>query len=153
MSHFIHSKEICNLQQAFMAMDYNGDGRFSKEELKVACLLLNYSKNEIDTILEECDANINGYLDYTEFLTAASNWKKLFSKAKLKAAFDAFDTNKDEFISMTELKEKLSNDENVSEEAWLQIFQEVDTNHDEKIDIQEFEEAAFIKDSFRELGK
>ena len=149
ISHFTHTTEIYELQQAFMAMDYNGDGRLTTEELTVACLLMNYSKNEVQNIINECDANMNGYLDYTEFLTAASNWKKIMTKGKLKATFDQFDLDKDGYISILELKELLSNNHTVEQEVWEEIFNEVDSNHDGRIDMEEFENAVLVKDTFR----
>ena len=149
ISHFTHCAEIYELQQAFIAMDYNGDGRLTTEELTVACLLMNFSKNDVQHILNECDANMNGYLDYTEFLTAASNWKKIMTKQKLKAAFDEFDIDKNGYISIAELKEMLTNDHIVEDQVWEEIFNEVDSNHDGKIDLEEFENAVLVKDTFR----
>lgn len=148
MSHFTHNAEVYELQQTFMAMDYNGDGKLSHEELTVACLLMNYSKNEVENILFECDANMNGCIDYTEFLTAASNWKKVMNKSRLKLVFDEFDLDKDGFISIFELKQMLGNDQ-VEDDVWEEIFGEVDSNQDGRIDFQEFEEAVLVKDTFR----
>ncbi|OMJ70049.1 hypothetical protein SteCoe_32068 [Stentor coeruleus] len=149
VSQLTHTKELYQLQEAFIAMDYNGDGRLTREELMVACLVMDYSRDEVEGILNECDANMNGYLDYTEFLTAATNWKKLMSKTKLRGTFEAFDLNRDGFINIAELKEMLSNDHNVDEDVWIEIFNEVDINKDGKIDIDEFEEAVLNKDTFR----
>ena len=145
VSHFTHSSEIYELQQAFIAMDYNGDGKLTTEELTVACLMLEYTKEDVSNILAECDANMNGSLDYTEFLTAASNWKKDLSKNKIKATFECFDIDKDGVISLPELKEMLSNDMGVEEEIWNEIFGEVDSNRDGMIDPEEFETAVLLK--------
>jgi calcium-dependent protein kinase len=145
VSHFTHTSEIYELQQAFIAMDYNGDGKLTTEELTVACLMLEYTKEDVQDILGECDANMNGSLDYTEFLTAASNWKKVLNKNKLKATFDCFDIDKDGVISLPELKEMLSNDMGVEEEIWNEIFGEVDSNRDGMIDPEEFEAAVLLK--------
>lgn len=144
VSHFTHNTEIYELQQAFIAMDINGDGKLSWEEINVACMLLNYNKDDFESIMNECDANMNGCIDYTEFLTAASNWKKLLNKNKLKASFDAFDTDRNGVITLMELKEMLSNDNDVEEEVWEEIFEEVDTNCDGKIDAEEFENAVLL---------
>ena len=145
VSHFTHSSEIYELQQAFIAMDYNGDGKLTTEELTVACMMLEYTKEDVQNILAECDANMNGSLDYTEFLTAASNWKKALNKNKIKATFECFDIDKDGVISLPELKEMLSNDMGVEEEIWNEIFGEVDSNRDGMIDPEEFETAVLLK--------
>jgi len=125
-------------------MDINGDGKLSWEEINVACMLLNYNREDFESIMNECDANMNGCIDYTEFLTAASNWKKLLSKSKLKASFDAFDTDRNGVITLKELKEMLSNDHDVEEDVWQEIFEEVDINCDGNIDAQEFENAVLL---------
>ena len=145
ISHFTHTNEVYELQQAFIAMDINGDGRLSWDEINVACMLLDYSKEEFESIMNECDANMNGCIDYTEFLTAASNWKKIINKNKLKATFEVFDVDRDGVISLWELKEVLKNDHHVDDEIWQEIFEEVDVNKDGKIDIEEFEAAVMLK--------
>jgi calcium-dependent protein kinase len=144
ISHVTNNREVYNLQQAFIAMDFNGDGKLNKEEITVACMLLDFPKDDVLRIMSEADANINGVLDYTEFLTAASNWKNMMNKNKLKLAFEAFDINKDGFITISELKELLGNEMGMEEEVWQHIFNEVDINNDGKIDLQEFEDAVLI---------
>ena len=146
VSHLTHNREIQDLQQAFIAMDFNGDGKLNVEEMGVACMVLNYTKEQFEEILDECDANMNGCIDYTEFLTAASNWKKLLNKQKLKASFEAFDTDKNGMISVMELKDALKNDHIVEEEIWNEIFAEVDLNKDGMIDMEEFEAAVLLKE-------
>ena len=145
ISHLTHNREIQELQQAFIAMDFNGDGKLNIEEMGVACLVLNYNKEQFEKILDECDANMNGCIDYTEFLTAASNWKKLLNKQKLIASFEALDTDKNGMISVIELKDALKNDHIVEEEIWYEIFAEVDLNKDGMIDMEEFEAAVLLK--------
>lgn len=144
ISHCTNTTEIYNLQQAFIAMDINGDGKLSWEEINVACMLLDYSKDDFESIMNECDANMNGCIDYTEFLTAASNWKKLLNKNKLKASFEAFDLDRNGFISLLELKGMLSNDHDVEDDVWQAIFEEVDANGDGQIDCEEFENAVTL---------
>ena len=71
------------------------------------------------------------------------------TKQKLKAAFDEFDIDKNGYISIAELKEMLTNDHIVEDQVWEEIFNEVDSNHDGKIDLEEFENAVLVKDTFR----
>ena len=48
-----------------------------------------------DEILESLDKNRNGVIDYTEFLTAASNKEKLLTDKNLRFAFRMFDKDGD----------------------------------------------------------
>lgn len=145
ISHFSNSSEIAELQKSFIAMDLNGDGKLSVEEISIACLLMNYSRKDLLRIMGECDANMNGCLDYTEFLTAATNWRKILNKKKLKIAFQSFDTDKNGVITLLELKDMLKNDQYVNESLWHDIFEEVDINKDGVIDESEFEAVMVIK--------
>ena len=94
------------LKKIFISFDTNGDGQLDKEEL-----IDGYEKvfndrklaeDEVDRIIEEIDIDGNGVIDYTgiiyiyiymyiEFLMANIKKEELFSKNKLKAAFDMFD--------------------------------------------------------------
>lgn len=145
ISHFCNSSEISELQQAFISMDLNGDGKLSLEEVNIVCLLMNYPQKDMKQLLEQCDANMNGCIDYTEFLTAATNWRKVLNKNKLKAAFESFDIDKNGAISIIELKQVLQNDYQVDENIWEEIFLEVDTNKDGAIDMLEFHSAVMLK--------
>lgn len=147
ISHFCNSSEISELQQAFISMDLNGDGKLSPEEINLVCLLMNYPQKDMNNLLEQCDANMNGCIDYTEFLTAATNWRKVLNKNKLKASFESFDLDKDGAISLLELKQVLHNDYQVEDLIWEEIFQEVDTNKDGLIDMSEFHSAVMLKTS------
>lgn len=49
-------------------------------------------------ILEECDADMNGLIEYTEFITASINWKNYLSSEKLKSAFNNFDLDNNGYI-------------------------------------------------------
>jgi len=88
-------KEKDSLQQTFMALDKNHDGKLSQEELMEGYTNIygnsELAKQEVDTIMKNVDADNNGYIDYSEFLIASTNKKKLLSKDNLKKAFDLFD--------------------------------------------------------------
>lgn len=56
-------------------MDKNGDGKLSMEELKVYC----NDDIDIEDLFNRVDTDKNGYIEFTEFLTAAVDMKKLAS--------------------------------------------------------------------------
>lgn len=45
------------------------------------------AEEEVNKIMEEVDANMNGYIDYSEFIMAALNRESLLTREYLKAAF------------------------------------------------------------------
>lgn len=86
-------KEV--LQQTFMALDKNADGKLSREELLEGYTAIygniEHANQEVEQIMKNVDSDNNGYIDYSEFLMASTNKKKLLSKENLKKAFDLFD--------------------------------------------------------------
>lgn len=50
------------------------------------------------------DTDKNGYIEFTEFLTAAVDMKKLASHDQLKEAFQLLDQNGDGFLEIEEIK-------------------------------------------------
>lgn len=91
----VSKQEQEELMKVFQALDKNGDGKLTKEEL-----LQGYSQTmdvataqeEMKKVMELADTDLNGRIDYTEFITATIDKKKLLSKDRLKTAFQAFDS-------------------------------------------------------------
>ena len=57
-------------------------------------------REEVDKIFSIVDTNNNGVIDYTEFITSASNLSQLMSDNQLKAAFKALDLDGNGEISL-----------------------------------------------------
>ena len=76
---------------------------------------INLSIIEIDYRVLWWDGN--GYIDYTEYLTATLKWKKVLSVEKLTIVFHAFDKDESGTISLEELKEFFGEGGNNIEEA------------------------------------
>lgn len=69
----IPEDQIQYLRNAFSKMDVNGDGQLTIEELKnglreIPDILL--SEKDINDAMRVLDANMNGLIDYTEFIAA-----------------------------------------------------------------------------------
>lgn len=68
-----------------MLLDDNADGKLSREEL-----INGFEKyqmgdsDDVDYIIKTCDVDGNGFLEYTEFVAATMNRKKMMSKESLK---------------------------------------------------------------------
>jgi Ca2+-binding EF-hand superfamily protein len=64
------------------------------------------------------DQDQSGSIDYSEFVIATLNKKKLLSKNNLEVAFKAFDTDGSGTISKDELKLMLGSTAMIKEELW-----------------------------------
>ncbi len=89
------SQEKEKLQNTFIMLDLNGDGRLSTDEIITAFKRFFDAdfpvEKETESIMSQLDIDNNGYIDYTEFVLATINKKRLLSKERLYLAFAIFD--------------------------------------------------------------
>jgi calcium-dependent protein kinase len=133
------SKETDHLRTAFMSLDTNGDGKLSLEELKKGFKLAGFNSHDLSSVIESCDGDGNGFIDYTEFLAATINWKKVLNREKLGLVFKAFDKDGSGTISIAELQEFFGDSGNsIEDEVWKEMMNEADLNGDGQMDLEEF---------------
>eukprot|EP01017_Pseudomicrothorax_dubius_P024218 TRINITY_DN2577_c0_g1_i2.p2 TRINITY_DN2577_c0_g1~~TRINITY_DN2577_c0_g1_i2.p2 ORF type:complete len:342 (+),score=75.02 TRINITY_DN2577_c0_g1_i2:576-1601(+) len=141
VSYFATREEKDELLKAFRALDLNGDGLLSREELIEGYKkIMNaaQAEEEVTRVLSTVDTNNSGHIDYSEWVTATINRQSLLSKQRLEAAFKMFDLDGNGYISIEELKSVFG--PNVSSEIWKEIISEVDDNGDGQISLKEFKE-------------
>ncbi|CAG9329859.1 unnamed protein product [Blepharisma stoltei] len=144
-SQLITEEETEEIRKAFIAIDENGDGKLSAEELKQGFEKASIGKDiNVEEILANCDTDYNGYIDYNEFLTATLDWHKALSDDRLQATFNAIDTDKSGTLSVSEIKNFLGGDQQIENTVWEKIIKDADTNGDGVIDFNEFK-AAMMK--------
>jgi calcium-dependent protein kinase len=125
-------EEKANISRLFVQLDKNGDGKLSREEILQGFKdYVNLPKKQFKKILSDCDANGDGYIDFTEFLKATLNWKRTLSHERLLSAFKALDTDNSGKISLNEIREFLG--PNHSEWLWEKVLIEADTNGDGEV--------------------
>jgi calcium-dependent protein kinase len=110
-SQLLSKQEKEKIDEVFRAMDLNGDGKLSKEEIKIGYKEFfgkDLSDEEIDEMFNRVDADGNGEIDYSEFVVATMNEKQLLSSNKLQTAFKMFDKDGGGSISTEEIKQVLS---------------------------------------------
>ena len=140
-SQLISKSEKERLGQIFKALDANGDGRLSRDEIMGGYeehfgRLLN--EDEVDQLFTSVDTDGSGFIEYSEFITATMNSKKNLSEEKLTAAFKVFDTDGNGTISPEELKDVLSSSGQISDETVEDIVEQADSNKDGEIEFDEF---------------
>ena len=68
------------------------------------CGYFNMEEPDVQKLLSSIDSNRDGTIDFTEFLTAAFDKKKLLTEENLKRAFAVFDKDGSGTVSKEEIK-------------------------------------------------
>lgn len=85
-------QEKKKLTQTFKALDTNGDGVLSKEEIKKGYKkTMGITNAELDALLAQVDSNHNEAINYSEFMVASLNRRDLLTDARIEACFQLFD--------------------------------------------------------------
>ena len=135
-----YSEESKDILKIFRLFNTNDDGKLSKKELYSGLITyFNHAEidNEIDGIFLLLDGANHGFLEYEEFLRACLDQKMVCSDEHLVYAFNFFDKDNTGRISVEKIM-AIFVDDNVSEEVFRSIFNEIDQNQDGEIDFAEF---------------
>jgi calcium-dependent protein kinase len=97
------TSEMEQLRKLFLQLDADNDGYISHLELTESLQTSNFDEQMISKILAAVDMNVNGQIDYSEFLAATMNIDSWLTEVNLQAVFNFFDANNDGFISSQEL--------------------------------------------------
>jgi len=139
----MNESQISDLRDVFKALDKNGDGFLTLEELRDGINRADIRHKDIDlaAVMEGVDSDGSGQIDYTEFLAATLDKRLYLQRDACWAAFSVFDQDGNGLITVDELKQILEDgsmedmlDGRTSEE----LLQEVDKNGDGSIDFEEF---------------
>merc|ERR1712190_693559 len=105
----LNEDQIKALRETFMALDGNGDGLLTANEMKegLAKAGLKEIPPDLQQILEDVDSDGSGVIDYTEFLAATLDKRSYVKEDVCWSAFRVFDRNGDGSISKEELKQVL----------------------------------------------
>lgn len=141
-NHLIGEEELKKLNNVFKQLDVDNNGKLSKEELMAGYNKIKgnqLTKEELEQLFIQADADNSGEIDYSEWVLAAANKNKLLSKENLEVAFKMFDEDGSGKISSDELKSVLGGHHSKhGEKFWKDMIEEVDENGDGEIDFEEF---------------
>ncbi|KAK4710000.1 hypothetical protein R3W88_004513 [Solanum pinnatisectum] len=136
----LSEEEIKGLKAMFANMDTDNSGTITYEELKsgLARLGSKLSEAEVKQLMEAADVDGNGTIDYIEFVTATMHRHRLERDDDLFKAFQYFDTDHSGFITKDELESAMKEYGMGDEDTIREIIVEVDTDHDGRINYEEF---------------
>ena len=139
-----HSDEVKEIERAFRIIDENKDGKLTKQELINGFEKLFKDKTDIKANVEEIfknvDADLNGFIEYEEFIRACIDKDKLLTDANLNFAFNFFDVDGSGSITLKELKQVFcgGGDIAISTNLIHQIINNIDSDGDGQINFAEF---------------
>jgi len=138
MANQLDNDELEEAKNAFLAIDANGDGTLTYEELKAGLekISVNLPPNFL-SFLDQIDVDKSGRIDYSEFVAATMEKKKFTERDRCWAAFRTFDINGDGTITKEELMQVIENPDLRIDNA-AQFISEVDSNQDGRVDFEEF---------------
>merc|ERR1712048_814008 len=131
----LNEEQISALRTTFMSLDGNGDGKLTVAEMKegITNAGLKEIPPDLQQIMQDCDSDGNGDIDYTEFLAATLDKRVYLKEDVCWAAFRLFDRNGDGKISQDELKQVMADSEvkdKVGTENLANMMKELDTSGD-----------------------
>jgi len=142
----LQEQDVARLRLQFEALDTNGDGVLSKEEIEQGLQALTGSDDGfrlratsyVDQIMA-IDSDGSGEIDWTEFVAASIDSQKYNKRDVLWNAFRTFDLDGDGSISKSELRQVMeAGNSGVSDEQIQELMNDGDEDGDGEIDFEEF---------------
>ncbi|KAK4440958.1 Calmodulin-like protein 3 [Sesamum alatum] len=139
--------EAPELRRVFSMFDRNGDGKISRKELSDSLenLGIHIPEKELGQMIENVDANGDGYVDLEEFGTLYAaimeGDDRGDEEGDMREAFNVFDQNGDGFITVEELRSVLSSlglKQGRSLEDCKRMIMRVDVDGDGRVNFDEF---------------
>lgn len=135
ISFFDLKEEKDELLKTFKKLDLDQDGQLTPEELIIGYTAMmgeEEAKKEVDRIFKSIDVNNTGAIDFSEFLLATMNHKKVLSEERLAQVFKIFDSDNSGSISKQEIKDFFSMQDH-SEGFVKELISEVDVDGDGEV--------------------
>lgn len=128
------------LKEMFKSMDTDNSGTITFEELKIGLARQGskLSETEVRQLMEAADVDGNGSIDYIEFITATMHMNRMERADHIYRAFQYFDKDSSGYITVDELEQALKKYGIDDDRTIKEIIAEVDTDHDGRINYDEF---------------
>uniref|UniRef100_A0A7S1W1K1 non-specific serine/threonine protein kinase n=1 Tax=Alexandrium catenella TaxID=2925 RepID=A0A7S1W1K1_ALECA len=134
VAHQAKLKEVEDMRSAFVALDMDGNGSLSRQELERGLKNMGQAMStaHFDQMYKWLDSNENSKLDYTEWLCATMEPAIISAESSMRELFEFFDMDDNGYVSHKELEHVTS-----AEEAH-EFLAQSDTSKDGRLDYEEF---------------
>ncbi|TPX42284.1 hypothetical protein SeMB42_g05200 [Synchytrium endobioticum] len=146
MADQLTDEQIAEFKEVFSLFDKNGDGTIATKDLGIVMRSLgqNPTKAELGEMVKEVDANGNGTIDFSEFLTSTA--REMKNKDEIQKAFEVFGKDDNGIISVAELRHDLkSMPEYLTEKEIDEMIREVDVDGSGQFDFEDFMQMAMAR--------
>ncbi|XP_016957320.1 calmodulin-like [Drosophila biarmipes] len=138
----LSADDLAEVREAFTLCDPQKTGRINPEDLGTVMRALgqNHTESEIYRYSEGLEGDIFGYITIENFIELMTKIYKIMDHTEhLKAAYSAFDYDKDGFISHGKLRNVFTNlGEKITDEEFNDVFRQVDIDGDGVISWKDF---------------
>ncbi len=137
------------MRQVFIALDDNGDGKLTKDELINGLSIIlerSEAEKEVNRLIEIIDVDGNGFIEYEEFLRACVDKKEILTENNLKYAFKFLDQNGSGKLNAQKILYAFMSKEKMDKKFEIAIeneVNEVDGDGDGEINFDEFKKLIF----------
>ena len=145
--YLLSNDDIRELENAFIKLDNDKDGKLTYEEIKEGYLKYfgDVNDEKLKNIIHQINNNYDGFISYEEFIRCSIEYKTLINDKNLKLAFEQFDTDNDGKLSIEEIKNILGDP---SDEYIENFLKQIELNEEDGISFNKFKE--IMKDSLNE---
>lgn len=140
----LKSVEKKELSDIYKSLDTEGQGKLSEEQLGYCWKRIfgsELSDEDLKKMMMRVDTDKSGFIEYSEFIVAAMDRKRLLSSERLDEVFNTFDRDHNGKISALELKTMLDYEQDLDLSLYMNVIKEADLNGDGQIDYAEFKNA------------
>ncbi len=138
----LNEEDTMKFVEMFKSLDENNDGVLSMEEIRKGMEDCKFESNiivdDIVNMFNDMDIDKNGLVNYTEFVSALMDYRKMIKKEQLLECFKSYDTDGSGKISFDEFCDMIKPQNEKEKKELYNLYSKFDNNGDGEIDFEEF---------------
>ena len=138
----LNDEETKKFVEIFKSIEENNDGVLSMEEIRNGVEECKFdgkiNADDVVNMFNEMDIDKNGLVNYTEFVSALMDYRKMIKKEQLLECFKSYDTDGSGKVSFEEFYDMIKPQNDEEKKELQNLYNKFDDNGDEEIDFEEF---------------